>query len=87
VSREDLPWIVFAILLLIGGFMIGRRFVAPESVAVSREPESGGRSFRQWFWENRSLDLVVQVGLIYVGALGIAALLPGNGEIEGDEDK
>lgn len=33
-------------------------------------------SFRQWFWESRRLDLVVQVGLIFVGALGITALLP-----------
>jgi hypothetical protein len=27
-------------------------------------------------WQSRSLDLAVQVGLIFVGALGIAALLP-----------
>jgi hypothetical protein len=33
-------------------------------------------SFRQWFWESRRLDLVVQVGLIFAGALGITALLP-----------
>ena len=39
-------------------------------------PEPAEGSFRQWFWESRSLDLVAQVGLIFVGALGIAALLP-----------
>ena len=39
-------------------------------------PELVEGSFRQWFWESRSLDLAAQVGLIFVGALGIAALLP-----------
>lgn len=32
--------------------------------------------FRTWFWEKRGLDLVVQVVLVFAGALGIAALLP-----------
>lgn len=32
--------------------------------------------FRDWFWEHRGLDLVVQVLLVFAGALGIAAVLP-----------
>jgi len=40
---------------------------------------SESAAFRQWLWERRSLDLAVQVGLIFVGALGIAALLPKSG--------
>ncbi len=32
--------------------------------------------FREWFWEIRSLDLLVQMALIFAGALGIAAILP-----------
>jgi len=32
--------------------------------------------FRAWFWEHRTLDLAVQVVLIFAGALGIAAILP-----------
>jgi hypothetical protein len=32
--------------------------------------------FRTWFWEKRGLDLVVQVILVFAGALGIAAILP-----------
>jgi hypothetical protein len=32
--------------------------------------------FRSWFWEYRALDLIVQVVLVFSGALGIAALLP-----------
>jgi hypothetical protein len=33
-------------------------------------------SFRTLFWQTRALDLLVQVGLTVVGALGIVALLP-----------
>lgn len=33
-------------------------------------------SFQAWIWEKRSLDLVVQVLLVFAGALGIAAILP-----------
>jgi multisubunit Na+/H+ antiporter MnhB subunit len=32
--------------------------------------------FQAWFWERRGLDLVVQVLLVFSGALGIAAILP-----------
>jgi hypothetical protein len=38
--------------------------------------------FRQWFWGLRSPDLVVQVALVFAGALGIAAILP----LEDDHD-
>jgi hypothetical protein len=39
-------------------------------------------SFRALFWGDRALDLLVQTGLILVGALGIAALLPRGSEEE-----
>ena len=39
-------------------------------------------SFRALFWGERALDLLVQTGLILVGALGIAALLPRGSEEE-----
>ncbi|MEA3327973.1 MAG: hypothetical protein U9R53_11835 [Chloroflexota bacterium] len=42
----------------------------------------GDTGFRSWFWEKRGLDLVVQIILVFAGALGIAAILP----IEGDDD-
>lgn len=60
---------LLVVLLLLGGFWVGRRFDA------DRKPPALD-SFRQWFWEKRSLDLAVQAGLIFVGALGTAALLP-----------
>ena len=42
----------------------------------------GDTGFRSWFWEKRGLDLIVQIILVFAGALGIAAILP----IEGDDD-
>ena len=68
-NREHAAWVGAVVLLLTVGLLVGRQFLASPDNA-----DAG--SFRQWFWENRSLDLLVQVGLIFAGALGIAALLP-----------
>ena len=65
-----------AILLLTAGLAIGLRFLTPAGPTAAE-------GFRSWFWEYRSLDLLVQVGLIFAGALGITALLPLGSE--GDE--
>jgi len=76
VDREHVAWIGAVVVLLIAGLLVGQQFLVPPDDAQVA-------SFRQWFWESRSLDLVAQVGLIFVGALGIAALLPrGKGQIE-----
>lgn len=53
------------------------------SCAAMPMSESDGASFRALFWQTRALDLIVQVGLTVVGALGIVALLPT--AKEGDE--
>lgn len=71
--REHATWIGAAVLLLAIGLAIGLRFSPPPGT-------SGAGSFRSWFWEYRSLDLLVQVGLIFAGALGISALLPRGSE-------
>ena len=68
-SPEYAIWAGAAVLLLTAGLLVGSWFLAPPD-------DAAGRSFRQPFWENRSLDLLVQVGLIFTGALGIATLLP-----------
>ena len=68
-QREHVTWAGAVVVLLVIGLLIGRQFLAPPDDAQIAP-------FRQWFWESRSLDLVAQVGLIFVGALGIAALLP-----------
>ncbi len=82
-SRDDIPSIAVMVLLLIVGLLLGRQYLAmiqdADDVAA---PGTERRSFRQWFWEARSLDLIVQVGLIFGGALGIAALLPRREEEE-----
>jgi hypothetical protein len=71
-----LPWLVLALLLLAGGWYASQRLLI--EVPASRETRE---TFREWLWGTRSLDLVVQVGIIFVGALGIAALLPRGDEI------
>ncbi len=73
-NRDKLAWLVILALLLVGGLVLGRRFMSPAGTPVSNEGEAF--LFRQWFWENRGLDLAVQVALIFAGALGLAALLP-----------
>ena len=66
--------LALAILLLLGGLLLGRFFVPLQP------PDDG---FRTFLWGERALDLAVQVGLILAGTLGIAALLPRNREDDG----
>lgn len=67
------PQILVLALLLILGFLVGQWLWAP-----AEEPPAD--SFRVWWWERRELDVLAQVGLVFVGALGIAALMPAEGE-------
>ena len=73
--RVGLVVALLTIGLLIGGQM------SPRLSDLERGREAV-TAFRPWFWGNRALDLAVQAGLIFVGALGIAALLPRTGEDE-----
>ena len=66
--RERIVWAAAVGGLLLVGFLIG------QSTAVSQPDASD--TFRAWLWEHRGLDLLTQVGLILVGALGVAAILP-----------
>ncbi len=99
-NPERAAWITAVVVLLIVGLFIGRQFLGrPDGAPAAQRSDriqgtSREGSFRPWFWESRGLDLVAQVGLIFVGALGIAALLPqGRGAVqnrpsyrEGEED-
>lgn len=68
--RRRFPSSVVLLIVLLGvGLMAGRWLWTPSDLP----PPS---SFRVWWWERRELDLAVQVGLVFAGALGIAALLP-----------
>jgi len=81
-NRERIFWLGAALLLLVAGLLIGWR------VPTLSQGERVA-AFRQWFWAHRDLDLGVQVGLIFVGALGISALLPPEKkyEIENEETR
>ena len=76
-NHHHIAWFSTVAALLIVSLLVGQQFMAPPTdTLIERYTETVDESFRQWFWESRSLDLAAQVGLIFVGALGIAALLP-----------
>ncbi len=87
---EYVLWLVLVVVLLIGGALIGRALRPPASDLPA---EASGASpidetaFRDWFWDRRSLDLVVQVALVFAGALGVAAILPHSSEIYDPSDR
>jgi hypothetical protein len=58
--------------------------IAVGLLGSSSGPESAGLADGLWF--NRQVDLLLQVGLMLVGALGIHALLPGHNEDEEEHD-
>ncbi len=62
--------LILAIVLLLLGWILF------QVTQPGRAIDPGERSFRTWFWEQRALDLAVQIGLVFAGALGIAAILP-----------
>ena len=66
-------------LVLWGGKLVWEQFGKPASFDEALVETS----FQYWFWLQRGPDLAVQAGLIFAGALGIAALLPGAKDKEG----
>jgi len=71
-------WILLTlvfVLLLVGWSLF--RLLNPGGSLAIMDP-----GFRDWFWEQRALDLAVQIVLVFAGALGIAAILP----VEDEDD-
>lgn len=77
------------ILALLGGGLLLARHVdeAPpleSSTERLSDPDSDDLTvFRNWLWERRGLDLLVQVALVFAGTLGVAAILPHSSESTG----
>jgi len=67
--RRLTSWMILLALLLVTGLAVGRWVWGPPDVPAAT-------SFRAWWWERRETDVAVQVGLVFAGALGIAALMP-----------
>ena len=73
-KNERLP-LLLSILCLLGlGILLAQAF--------PQLGESGEHAFGTELWIGRRLDLMVQLGLVFVGALGIRALLPEKDEGE-----
>lgn len=68
-GRRFSSWIPILAWLLVVGLLVGRWLWNPSDLPPPR-------AFRVWWWESRELDVAVQVGLVFAGALGIAALMP-----------
>ncbi len=69
--RKNTIYSILAIIILLSiGWILFR--VINSDVIYHVEQEG----FRAWLWEKRGLDLVVQVVLVFSGALGITAILP-----------
>ena len=72
--RRPFFWLILVVILM-GGLFWG----------LGQETETGPpEAFRVRLWTHRTVDLLVQVGLIFAGALGVRAILPGDREEESD---
>lgn len=69
-KKNTIYAILTILVLLTVGWILFRTINSDAPILVEDD------GFRAWFWENRGLDLVVQVVLVFAGALGIAAILP-----------
>ncbi len=67
-KRSKLTWLMIFLGLLIAGYLY---FMITKDTGNKLEISP----FRLWFWENRFVDLYVQVGLIFAGTLGVAIIL------------
>ncbi len=68
-KKTIMVWSLVIVSLLAAGLLLFR--------ALNPGPvQDDGQEFRTWLWEQRSADLIVQVLLVFAGALGVTAILP-----------
>ena len=75
-NKRPIVIIIAVLVMLTAGWLLFRTLNSPVP------PSAADEGFRAWFWEKRGMDLVVQMILVFAGALGIAAILP----VEDDDD-
>lgn len=66
--------LVWALILLIA-VLLGWFILPVAGVETSGGPGSGGTSFAEVLWEQRGLDVLAQIVLIFSGVLGLLGLL------------
>ena len=71
---SDRILLVLAIVCLLGlGVFVSQGWSRPEGITGSG---------LEGLWRERRADLLIQLGLLFVAALGIRALLPGEDEVD-----
>jgi len=74
--KGDRTLLALGILCLLGlGMLVGHLFPRPDHIARL--------GFGECIWLTRRTDLIVQLGLMFVGALGLRALLPSEEDADG----
>lgn len=66
--RDQIAWLIFCLILLVTGYLL---FMIFGGKAV----DTDAFNFRNWFWNNRTIDLFIQVELLFAGALGVSVIL------------
>lgn len=66
-------------LILVVGFFLCACAVSEsqyESSDLSQEQPVEEGTFQEYLWDQHSLDLMIQIGLLLAGSLGVVVLLP-----------
>jgi len=65
--RDQIAWLIFCLILLAAGYLLFMLF-------GGKAVDTDAFNFRVWFWSNRTIDLFVQVELLFAGALGVSVI-------------
>ncbi len=65
--RDQIAWLIFCLILLAAGYLLFMLF-------GGKVVDTDAFNFRVWFWSNRTIDLFVQVELLFAGALGVSVI-------------